>query len=367
MKTYKIKMTLITPVHIGTGENYEPTNFIIDSGYLYEFDEFSFYEKLPKNDKKEFNKLVERKDNLALSSINSFIEKRKEIVKNIFISKTKVTKGIEDDYENKIDKISQFEGKNTKKPIINQFQIQKTIKDMNTNKAYIPGSSIKGSISTAFQEYIYKTHGYKTWESDFKLSNENIFKNISISDTTVLKSSSLIAFSLNKERFEEDEQGPSTKVEVICENSQFETTLQIKDFKTKKEISIDEIIKACNAHYFTLFESMFKQKNIYKNSLVDDYVIDYFKEEFYEKYLDFKIENKNQFLLRIGKHSGARAVTIEGIRNIKVKVNGVGPKRKNDIYENLEEETTTWLLGENSESTETLLPFGWVLCELVKD
>ena len=32
MKTYRLKLTALTPIHIGTGEVYEPTNFVIDDG-----------------------------------------------------------------------------------------------------------------------------------------------------------------------------------------------------------------------------------------------------------------------------------------------------------------------------------------------
>ncbi|XPV70417.1 MAG: RAMP superfamily CRISPR-associated protein [Halarcobacter sp.] len=364
MKTYKLKMTLLTPMHIGIGESYEPTNFVIDNGFLYEFDEFSFFESLSKEDKTKFEELVTREDNLALSSINKFIKKRKDIVKNIFTLKVKVTQGIEKEYNRRIGIISKFEGSGIKKPVINQFQIQKTIKDEITGNPYITGSSIKGSISTAYQEYIYKNSNYSKLKETFQMPSESIFKNISISDTKILNSSSLIGFSLNKERFEDDNQGPSTKIEVICEKSEFETSLQIKDYNSKEQITIEKIIKSCNDHYYELFDSMFRQKNLYKDSLEYDFIIDYFREDFYEKYLNFEFKNKNQFLLRIGKHSGARTVTIDGLRNIKVKVSGGGPKRKKNIWENLEEETTTWLFGENEDSIDTLLPFGWVLCEI---
>jgi len=54
MKTYRLKLTALTPIHIGTGEVYEPTNFVIDDGYLYEFDEVLFYQSLNELEKKEF-------------------------------------------------------------------------------------------------------------------------------------------------------------------------------------------------------------------------------------------------------------------------------------------------------------------------
>lgn len=72
---------------------------------------------------------------------------------------------------------------------------------------------------------------------------------------------------------------------------------------------------------------------------------------FIEKYENLKLE-ANQFLLRIGKHSGARAVTIDGIRSIKI-MKGKGNKPSFE-----QEETTIWLTDHK--------PFGWLICEIVK-
>ena len=57
MNRYYLKLTTLTPVHIGTGDVYEPTNFVIDDGYLYEFDEVLFYKSLDKAKQKEFERL----------------------------------------------------------------------------------------------------------------------------------------------------------------------------------------------------------------------------------------------------------------------------------------------------------------------
>ena len=50
-KNYKIKLKPISPIHIGTGEAYEPMNYVIDKGaddryYMYVFDEFKFFKNL---------------------------------------------------------------------------------------------------------------------------------------------------------------------------------------------------------------------------------------------------------------------------------------------------------------------------------
>ena len=52
---YRLKLTALTPVHIGTGEDYDPVNFVIDEGYLYEFDEYNFYSNLSEDAKQRFN------------------------------------------------------------------------------------------------------------------------------------------------------------------------------------------------------------------------------------------------------------------------------------------------------------------------
>ena len=51
-KNYKIKLKPISPIHIGTGEAYEPMNYVIDmdskdgKDYMYVFDEFEFVKDL---------------------------------------------------------------------------------------------------------------------------------------------------------------------------------------------------------------------------------------------------------------------------------------------------------------------------------
>lgn len=66
---------------------------------------------------------------------------------------------------------------------------------------------------------------------------------------------------------------------------------------------------------------------------------------------DFTIK-ENQFLLKVGKYSGARAVTVDGMRNIKIMQGKNKPPRYSD------EETTFWSINS--------MPFGWLLCEILE-
>ena len=61
-----------------------------------------------------------------------------------------------------------------------------------------------------------------------------------------------------------------------------------------------------------------------------------------------------------GRHSGAEAVTIEGVRKIKItQKTGEPPKY-------LEHTTRIWLASEESkpETNKALLPFGWAILEI---
>jgi CRISPR-associated protein Csm5 len=175
MKEYKLKLTTLSPVHIGTGEDYEPTNFVIDDGYLYEFDEIAFYQKLSPNMKDKFNQIVSSNTQDSLFQIHSLVKNNLNIAKEVSHLKVPVSKGIEKDYENKIGRLVQNEGRrgNTKS-VFNRFQIARTSRLVNSAKAYIPGSSLKGALSTAYQEGYYKK-GYKEWKANFGKPLDNIF------------------------------------------------------------------------------------------------------------------------------------------------------------------------------------------------
>ena len=364
MKSYKLKLTAISPLHIGTGEDYEPTNFVIDNGYLYEFDEYTFYNKLDNQMKQTFLNAVESKAADSLFAVHRVIKLNKQKAIESAVSKVKVTKGIDSDYRTKVGQAVQHEGGKHASKVFNRFQIARTIRQPNSHSVYIPGSSLKGALSTAYQEGYYK-QSPALWRESFTKPLDNIFKNLMVADTTVIKADAKIGYVLNKERFEEDPLGPSNKMEVIEPGSVFETTIKIRDYEAPHEVDFNFLKKWCDKHYLSLFQQSFKPFTIFKGEKVDDFTNEYYPEAFYEKYKNFT-PKPNQFIIRVGKHSGARAVTIDGMREIRVKVSGGGPNRKPNRWETLDQETTTWMFGEKERDEENLLPMGWVLCESVK-
>jgi CRISPR-associated protein Csm5 len=353
----KLKLTAISPIHIGTGEVYEPTNFVIDNKVLYHFKDEDFFMALSDIDKKAFMNILNENRSDSFARINKFVKSKIDIAKKVSFLKVNTTDGIQKDYDKKIGQVVQFEkqGRDATK-VFNKFEIQKTQRKQIKSKdnyiyiGYITGSSLKGAISTAYQEYIFNTQGEQARREQFQNQDmtQNIFKEFKLSDSKVLKVSTKIGFACNKERFEEeDNSSMSTFIEIICKDSILEMDLNYKD------LDINSILNSCNSHYLPIFKTIFEPETNGK----DEWINEYLPEDFYEKYKDFTPKG-NQFLIRVGKHSGARAVTIDGQRQIRVKEN----KRRTITTD---QETTSWLFGEKSNSNSNLLPFGWLLCEVV--
>ncbi|MFK5937685.1 MAG: RAMP superfamily CRISPR-associated protein [Sulfurimonas sp.] len=140
---FRLKITALSPVHIGTGEVYEPTNFVIDDHYLYEFDEVLFLQALSLPDRQQLNQKLN-----DYMQIIDFYKNHKDLAKKIAYHKTKISKKVEDTY-NKIRNKDNSKNKNL-------FEIQKTYKNPNTHKAVILGSSLKGMFDTVFKIYPQK-------------------------------------------------------------------------------------------------------------------------------------------------------------------------------------------------------------------
>jgi CRISPR-associated protein Csm5 len=169
--------------------------------------------------------------------------------------------------------------------------------------------------------------------------NDNLFKNFLISDANANdRQSSAIATVTNVKRNIE-RTGISNRLEVILTSKIFNTVVKINE-----PLKFNEIASSCNEHYLPIFRSMFDDKT-------DSNTLKEINFDFVQKYKNYQPKN-NQFLLRIGHHSGGRATSIDGMRAIRVKTQKGHEFRK--------EETTIWLYKGNNGK---FLPLGWVLCE----
>ena len=198
LNSYKLKITTLSPVHIGTGEVYEPTNFVIDKNRFYVFDEALFYKSLEPMDREKFNKKLN-----DYMQVIDFYKDNKESAKKIAFFECSVSKEVENAYFKQKNK----DGTKNK----NQLEIQKTFKNPNTQRAIIPGSSIKGMFDTALQIY------------PRKVKDNDIRQNLILSDAMLLKGGVEIgrADRKHKNPDKESKGGIYQRIEVVKPHSEF--------------------------------------------------------------------------------------------------------------------------------------------------
>lgn len=142
MAEYRLICTIVSPIHIGTGEELYPFEYVVKNGKVYGLDLEKLTQKLSDNDKKNFESLCERGD---LVGLRKFIGK----ISNVTQDKTweaNITSEAQNLYNSKINDPRA------------QLIINPTMRDPLTKKPLIPASSIKGAIRTAVISELIKSN-----------------------------------------------------------------------------------------------------------------------------------------------------------------------------------------------------------------
>ena len=156
-KKYNVKLLPLTDIHIGSGKDIEAYEYTVKAGYMYRIDMSEVFDKMSDSEKGNFRKIL-KKNNLF--NIRSWIYNnyREEWG---YIYKERVSSNFEKYYKEKIDDRSQDNS---------QLSISEFIGY--DNKKYIPGSSIKGALRTAFiySDFLENEKKYQI-KSSYKIKN----------------------------------------------------------------------------------------------------------------------------------------------------------------------------------------------------
>lgn len=346
MKMAKYKITTLSPVHIGSGKEYELNyNMLYEGKFVYIYDEF---------------KLAE-----------FFISKNIEIPTNLTDLKTNI-KEFKDEIiasNSHLRKIS-LSFSEINKPLLEQVSSQ--------NNPIITGSSMKGAIRTAILDCLYeranndienckcetifsslrkqdidenrfqrKGKNIEAFDKDFA----NIFKYLKVSDN-LNNLDTKIFKTINMKKDENHQNGREEKTkslinlaECIGQNQTFEVTID--------DISGDKLFRnigtVCNKFYIPW----------YKDELSNYFRAPMKAEK--ETFVKLKNLSNNCFLINIGRFGGAERKSINNLRYIK----------NSKAYDKTTTTARTYALEESIEDEtyykKELLPFGWLLCELVDD
>lgn len=420
-KTYHLKITTLSPVHIGSSEEYEPTNYVIcsenpqqtasvsvvekkeddfiiceecgyknpkgartcgscdsdlpytpvakpeatnvskDKGILYTFTPNEVKQALSKED---MGKMLQVSKSGSLQKVQTFFYQNRVKIAKTAKKRAIVAPDVFKEYNEKAGK-----EKDTSNDF-NSLRIEKVICNDVTGIPYIPGSSLKGAIRTAWLNSLEQQKKYqcsdlgedrkkrhKVLEKkllNFKSVTEDPFKEIKISDAVPMEDfMTSVEKATNKKRKQDKASRTSipTSIELVSEGITFEADVNFVSQRDENwtvcssQYDMDKIAKACNE---------FSQSLINIDS--EDQVIHHGISDAFFKNLKLKMQQPNTFVMKIGKHTGAEGMTIGGLRSIKI----MGKKGEKPQYKS---NATTFWFADNGKQ---LRPFGWVVVEFTE-
>ncbi|HHT9121419.1 MAG TPA: type III-A CRISPR-associated RAMP protein Csm5 [Candidatus Wunengus sp. YC63] len=353
-----LKLKLLTPVHISDGYEGEliPTEYVItDSGQLHKIDLAKLISQLPEDKLNLLNTFLERED---IIGIRNFIKSLWNECQNLFSDSI--------EYSMNAGDLSEYYNNLQNENDASQLIVIPFIRS--GKRTFIPGSSIKGAIRTAFINELFKTqidyslnrsdirkeaqmleektlnYGYRDDETGKWKRNvaKDPFKALKISDAFAPSDNSIVKkieivrktgagkFDITgmeqMKIFEEVLiEGIVINVEVRLDNRYFNNI--------DRQISLEQVANSCRTFYRRVLQHE-----------RDNYFTDFDKEvkmsrisDLYTEFLNLN-ESPKSFLLRIGKNSGRNSLSFN-LCNKK----GVEPKSRKLTIEGKE-----------------YLPLGWV-------
>ena len=352
----------ISPVHIGCDEFYEPTGFVLNENarQMIVFDPLYFISQMEDADKAEFSQICAKGTIASILEIYKFMQNKTAEGRMIDVCP---------DFLEHYKQTLSFSMRNPREiqQNLNSFAIPRTAFRSVDQRPYIPGSTIKGALRTAYLNLM---------ESEKKLSEKgkernarnleqrlmeydgiptDPFRMVKVSDfMPVGETRTRIVYGVNKKKrpSDRDARGLPLIFEVIPPGSVFAGTIAVDSplpgSGIRKSVSMEKLLDSSTLFYANEKERETKELSNIGVKVISDNT----------RFQD----DKNSFLARVGRHSGAESVTIEGHRDIFIM-----GKRGERKY--LNHATTLWLVSDERKpvSMNNLQPFGWVRLNRLTD
>ncbi|AEE15336.1 CRISPR-associated RAMP protein, Csm5 family [Thermodesulfobium narugense DSM 14796] len=309
-KTYNLK--ILSPIHIGTGEDMDPMDYVYKDKKLYKISSDTFFNILEKRGLKE--KII--KENISKLNI-------KTIARNI----NDIFDRNNDDYVYYIEIEDSLEGSFATRYFNPDAQMQIGLTLRSGDDIIIPGSSTKGAIRTAFLNFLSEQYNSEVYnnllqgrnlmlEKDDERNLKNIindpFKFVSVSDVSISNETRIV------EMFRVGSKGKGIPIvkEVIVPNKDKNNNLTIsiktnlRDCWNNKPLNLPKLKKELiNLDLKTLLEktdrfyrSLLKvEKDVYKRAYPS------FDNSFFAL-----IDKEKGYLIRLGFGCGNLSYTIKG-------------------------------------------------------
>ena len=392
LSSWRLDVTTLGPVHIGCGAEMDPTNYVLDAAIdaLFEFAPDALPAVLDERDRKVFLDLVSGSvTKYTIPRVQKFIHDRRDALIAHAARAVRVSSGVGELHKERIGTIAQTETGD-----INKLAIEKSLNDRTTGAPVLPGSSLKGSVRTALLNRINAGKKRRGGEQSLALQKRlfqydsfetDPMRLVHIADAMWtggkeggdLTAETAVTFAVNRKkkpivkdgkeiRSQAQQKGLYQILEVIPafrrRALRSQLTLHRIDIahekRPKLHWGVPEIAKACNAFYLRDFED--EREALRDRGLLDENW-DRSVQNLMDDGMRGLLESNRAFLLRVGRHSGAESVTLDGVRDIRIMT----PQGQPNRWE--EEATTWWLASDRIDASFGLFPFGWLLVEVTED
>jgi CRISPR-associated protein Csm5 len=356
---YKIRLHIISPVHIGCDDVYEPTGFVVDKSAkkLIAFDQLDFVRSLNPTDRSKFLALCEK------GTLESIVEIYK-FMWNLPGAPTGHAVDVSKDFLETYERVATRLNPRDAKQELNKFQIGRTSYLPSDQSPYIPGSALKGALRTGWLNALNKGQQLQTRNLEEDLLggrfDKDPFSQLKVSDLIPVGTpETRICFAVNKKKktSQYEPRGPQQILEVIRHDcgAIFEGMIMLHIPEQGTGISkplpatTEFFAKATGFFSNEMDAEEISLKGISLPAAIRTKMTTTFGDRFM----------KSVFPVRIGRHSGAECLTVDGVRNIKI-MGKAGDSPKYGPHS-----TTVWLAGDSNKATSNLLPFGWVALEVL--
>lgn len=337
---------ILSPVHIGCDDVYEPTGFVIDepNRQLIHFDPVLFLSTLEPEERDRFSAICQEGTISSIQKIYQFFRGKPAQGRRVHLCD-----GFLDHYKKTLSLPD-----NRLQQELNKFSIQRTAFRVVDDRPYLPGSSVKGALRTGYLNEVCQ--GRKTGKSgkdiekhllNYSRIEDDPFGKVRVSDfQPVGDAPTLIVYAVNNKKKISDKEarGPYQILEVIQPGAVFQGIIEVTDAAVsphiKQPVQLEQLLSGAVGFYLKEFQ---REAGELATIQVSPPVV---------KTPD---QGGNTLPLRIGRHSGAESVTIAGNREIRIMLGG----RKFTLKDHA---TTLWLAAnqQKAASASSLQPFGWI-------
>ncbi|MCB1934069.1 MAG: type III-A CRISPR-associated RAMP protein Csm5 [Candidatus Accumulibacter sp.] len=378
----KLAIATLSPVHIGCGEVYEPSGFVIHEDLLHVLEPADLSLALSDAEHKRLAALAEQPE--PVGAIQRFFRDSAARFADLARQQVVVADALAREYAEKVGRPTQRDPSG--QATYNSFQLARTAFRPVDGTAYLPGSSLKGSIRTAWLNHLNADVPLTSAEkADKRRASQSLeqrllkyaagkfendpFRKLALADahpedeSTPPPTRVLYAISKKKRPPRADERSsPELKVflETIPEALPTAFLGEMR-FAPGATILWDALCDACNGFYRPQLEAELDHPVL--GPLLDHkwrpMISDLLAEE-----LGDLIKARQGLLLRVGRHSGAESVTIGGVRSIRILGPRVDGKQQFDFRASSTEKRYASLTRAGDCG---LLPFGWLWVDACDD